>query len=127
MEQHLASRGLTYALDESRRTVLRVLFARYAGQLSNSIRLGQRAGHSCLEYDWRDQNGDESCRPRWTSRRPRLGQHRPQQPGGIGESPNQIDPDYHANVDNEFVVGLDRELAPNVALSVATPGARRPT
>ena len=40
-------------------------------------------------------------------------------PGGIGESPNQIDPDYHANVDNEFVVGLDRELAPNVALSVA--------
>ena len=40
-------------------------------------------------------------------------------PGGIGESPNQIDPDYHANIDNEVVVGLDRELAPNVALSVA--------
>ena len=40
-------------------------------------------------------------------------------PGGIGESPNQIDPDYHANIDNEVVVGLDRELAPNLALSVA--------
>ena len=40
----------------------------------------------------------------------------PNNPGGIGESPNQIDPDYHANEDNEIVVGLDRELAPNLAL-----------
>ena len=34
-------------------------------------------------------------------------------------SSNTIDPDYHANHDNEFIVGLDRELAPNLAVSAA--------
>jgi hypothetical protein len=114
--------GMTYALDESRRTVARVSFARYSGQLSNVDPTWNNAlATSFLEYDWRDGNGDEIVQL------PEVDFSVVQQrsnvdlnnPGAIGESPNQIDPDYHANIDNEIVVGLDRELAPNVALSVA--------
>jgi hypothetical protein len=34
-------------------------------------------------------------------------------------SPNTIDPNYHANRDNEFILGLDHELRPNFAVGAA--------
>jgi hypothetical protein len=114
--------GLTYALDESRRTVARASFARYAGQLSNGDPTWNNAlATSLLEYDWRDTNGDEMVQvPEVDFSRVRGSSNVDlNNPGAIGESPNQIDPDYHANIDNEAVVGIDRELAPSLALSVA--------
>jgi hypothetical protein len=114
--------GVTYALDESRKTVLRASYARYSGQLSNSDPSWNNAlATSLLEYDWRDLNNDEIVQTNEVdfSRVRASSNIDLNNPGGIGESPNQIDPDYHANIDNEVVVGLDRELAPNVALSVA--------
>jgi hypothetical protein len=114
--------GLTFALDQSRRTVARASFARYAGQLANGDATWNNAlATSFLEYDWRDANGDQTVQlPEVDFSRIRNSSNIDlNNPGGIGESPNQIDPDYRANIDNEVVVGLDRELAPNLALSVA--------
>ena len=34
-------------------------------------------------------------------------------------SPNTIDPNYHSNRDNEFIVGVDHELMPNFAIGAA--------
>jgi hypothetical protein len=114
--------GFTYALDDARKTVLRGSFARYAGQLPVGDAAWDNAlGVSFLEYDWADRNGDEIVQlPEVDFSRVRNSSNIDlTNPGGIGESPNQIASDYHANIDNEAVLGLDRELAPNLALSVA--------
>src|SRR4030095_5232004 len=104
------------------KTVLRANFARYAGQLSNIDSTWNNAlATSLLEYDWRDAHGDEIVQlPEVAFSRIRGSANVDlNNPGGIGESPNQVDPDYQANVDNEVVVGLDREPAPNGALPAA--------
>ena len=113
--------GLTYALDDARKTILRASFARYAGQLSNvDSGWDNPLGLSFLEYDWRD-NGDGVLQMNevdFSTIRLSAGVD-PDDPGGIGESPNRIDAGYHSNKDNEIVVGLERELAPNLAVSAA--------
>ena len=43
----------------------------------------------------------------------------PNNPGAIGETPNKIDPDYTADVNYEFVVGLDREVMQDLGVGVA--------
>lgn len=114
--------GFTYALDAARKTVLRGSFARYAGQLPvGDAGWDNSLAASFLEYDWRDLNGDQTVQlPEVDFSRVRNSTNIDlTNPAGIGESPNRIDPDYHANIDNEAVIGLDRELAPNLALSVA--------
>jgi hypothetical protein len=113
--------GLTYALDESRHTVLRGSFARYAGQLSaadagwrNPLTL------SYLEYDWNDANRDglfQAGEANLNVLRGFAGVD-PNNPSAA-ESPNAIDPDYHANKDTELVAGLERQLAPSLAVSAA--------
>jgi hypothetical protein len=114
--------GLTYALDQSRKTVLRGSFARYAGQISsadanwrNPLRV------SFLEYDWNDANRDGQVQAGEVD----LAHLRtfsnldPNDPGGVSDSVNVIDPSFHSNRDKEAVVGLERELAPNLAVSAA--------
>jgi carboxypeptidase family protein/TonB-dependent receptor-like protein len=114
--------GLTYALDDARRTVLRASFARYAGQISapdagwtNPVAL------SYLEYDWNDANHDSQVQMGEVDLNHVRGVSNvdPNNPGGVSASPNQIDPDYHANHDNEVVAGIERQLAPNLAVSAA--------
>lgn len=113
--------GFTYALDEARKTVVRASFARYAGQLSNGdAGWDNPLGLSLLEYDWRD-NGDGALQldeVDFNNLRLSAGVD-PDDPGGVAASPFRIDPDYHSNKDNEVVVGLERELAPNLAVSAA--------
>ncbi|PYP98987.1 MAG: hypothetical protein DMF82_26050, partial [Acidobacteria bacterium] len=89
--------GLTYAFDDQRKTVLRASFARYAGQLS-LVDAGwdNPLGTTFLEYQWNDANHD--------------GQFQMSERGARN---------YHSNKDNEIVVGLERELAPNLAVSAA--------
>jgi hypothetical protein len=113
--------GVTYALDDARKTVLRASFARYAGQLANvDSGWDNPLGLSFLEYDWAD-NGDGVLQMNevdFSVVRQSAGVD-PENPGGFGESVNRIDPDYHSNKDNEIVVGLERELVPNLAVSAA--------
>jgi hypothetical protein len=113
--------GLTYALDESRHTIVRGSFARYAGQIS-SADSGWRnpLALSYLEYDWNDLNRDGL----FQSGEANLGVLRgfagvdPNNPSRA-ESPNAIAADYHANKDTEAVLGLEREILPSLAVSAA--------
>lgn len=113
--------GLTLALDESRQTVARASFALYRGQMPNTeAGWNNPLGNAYVEYDWSDANGDDTVQPGEidTSRlRGFLGID-PGDPDAL-ESSYTFDPDYHANKDYEVVAGLDRELAPNLAASVA--------
>jgi len=115
--------AVTYALDEARKTVVRASYARYAGQLNSFEATSNNAAgvyYPYLAYNWVDLNGDHLA-----SRDEVLVGEGIQYSNGVdpgnpgGDSPNRIDPDYRANKDNEVIVGIERELAPNFAVGAA--------
>jgi hypothetical protein len=114
--------GFTYALDEGRKTVLRGSYAWYAGQLQSTAASNiNPVAASYLEYDWVDLNGDEIVQNSEVdfSRLRTFSNVDPENPGAIGETPNRIDPDLKANRTHEAIIGIDRELIPNLAASIA--------
>lgn len=113
--------GFTYGLDDGKKTVVRGSFARYAGQLANSAaNWNNPVALSFLEYDWVDRNGDEIVQlPEVNLSVLRASSNiDPSNPGAL-RSPRVIDPDFKSNKDTEIVVGLDREIAPSLAASLA--------
>ena len=115
--------GLTLALDESKKTVARASYARYAAQLPSgqaSFLAPAQSPGAYFAYLWDDNNGDGVAQPNEV--RTDLGVQyfnyvNPNDPNGA--SPNRLAPDYKAQHDNEFLVGLERELVKNLAVSVA--------
>ena len=114
--------GLSYALDESRKTVLRASFARYASQLSyGNVTRENPSALSWLEYQWTDKNGDRFPQPGEVN----LGQFvassnvDPKNPAAVGTTVGKVDRDLKAKHDNEFVIGIDRELGANFAVGAA--------
>ena len=115
--------ALTYALDEEYKTVLRASFSAYHGQLyvgaaGNDNPLGGRA---YLQYPWVDANGDRKIQLNEVdfSQLNTFGGVDPNDPGRIGESVDKIDPDYSADKDYEFVLGMDREIVQDLGVGVA--------
>jgi hypothetical protein len=113
--------GLSYALSESRRTVMRASYAYYAVQLPFSV---VRATNPVLwggvAYGWTDLNGDKFVQPDeidfgdfWYSYN--IDPANPTQ----AVSPNRIDPDWTPQRDHEVVVGIDHELVPGFAVGAA--------
>jgi hypothetical protein len=114
--------GITYALDDARKTVVRASYGRYAAQLlAGQGNYDNPVRSSYLAYDWHDLNNDGFVQRNEVD----LGAFRyairvdPANPAAVGKTVNQIDPNLTAQHDTEFIVGLDRELAPNFALSTA--------
>lgn len=115
--------GATWALDESRRTLLRANFSRYAGQLDASTvgfsNLSSNAGY--VDYPWEDLNGDLFVQPEEV----RLDLGFIQPGGGFNPadptsvvSADTIDPNLEAPVTTGVVIGFERELMPNLAMTV---------
>lgn len=117
--------GMSYALDESRKTVMRASFARYAGQLSYGNVAGSTGQNpvavSYLSYGWNDLNGDRFVQSNEVLFGNFIGAGNvdPNNPGAVGATPNQIDKDLKSKKDNEFVLGVDRELARDLAVGGA--------
>jgi len=116
--------AVTYALDESRKTVLRASYARYAGQLGpidSQFNSPITYNYNYLAYGWNDLNGDG-----FAQRNEVLTDQGVLYASGIdpanptaASSINRIDPDYHANHDTEMILGIEREIAPNFSLGAA--------
>ncbi len=115
--------GLTYALDESRRTVARVSYSRFAAQLSPTtigfMNPASTAGFAT--YRWTDANQDhfaqnEEVRLDLPALAPGGG-FNPNNPTAV-TSANQIDPNLKAPRTSTVVAGFDRELRANLALQV---------
>jgi hypothetical protein len=117
--------GITYALDEDRKTILRASFSRNAGQLTSvGVYIGYANPSSAagwVEYPWVDANGDHLAQTN------EIRTDLPLLSSGAGfntanptsvSSPNLIDPDFKAPVNTGFIVGFDRELIPNLAMQV---------
>jgi hypothetical protein len=115
--------GITFALDEGRKTVLRASYARYAAQLPSaqaSFFSPFTSPGSYFAYQWDDNNGNGL--PEVDEVRSDLGPLYfnyvdPNDPNG--PSKNKLDANYKAQHDQEIIVGIDRELFPNFAVSAA--------
>jgi hypothetical protein len=116
--------GLTYALDEGRKSIVRASFSRNAGQLTS---VGTYIGYAnpsssagWVEYPWTDLNGDHLAQTN------EVLVNLPLLASGNGfntanptsvASANQIDPDFKAPSSMGFIIGYDRELRPDLAVS----------
>jgi hypothetical protein len=116
--------SLTLALDDARKTVARLSYARYAGQLGpldTQFNSPITYNYQYLAYRWADNNGDGFAQRDEIL----VGEGvlyavgiDPDNPTAVS-SVNVIDPDYHANHDQEIIVGLERELLPNFSIGAA--------
>ena len=114
--------GMSYALDASRRTVLRASYAYYADQLSfGNVADENPSSFGYLAYGWNDLNGDRFVQPGEVD----LGNFQyavninPNNPGAAEDPPNKVDRDLKPKHDHEVVVGIDRELGANFAVGMA--------
>jgi Carboxypeptidase regulatory-like domain len=115
--------GLSYALDESRRTIVRASYARYYQQLAfGNVSVENPTNAGYIAYGWNDANGDRFVQPgeidfssvRYSSAVNLA------DPGSVSpDTVNKIDRDRKPRSDNEFIVGLDRELGASFAAGVA--------
>ena len=114
--------GLTYALNDSRTTVLRANFAQYANNLNlGAVTYDNPLGPAFQAYIWNDANGDlilTQDEVDYASGLQYFSGHDPSDPANI-TSVNQIDPDYKAPKETEITIGLDHELMPDLAVSLA--------
>jgi hypothetical protein len=115
--------GITFALDESRHTIARAAYSRYAGQLSpttvGGINPASVAGSAT--YRWVDTNGDHLAQANEVLIGQRLtqgGGFNPANPTAV-RSANQLDPNLGAPITQSFVAGVDRELMPNLAVEMS--------
>jgi hypothetical protein len=110
--------GITYALDEARHTLLRGSFAIFTNQLAmpDVTAVNPVGGVGRLTYPWNDANRDRVVQREEVN----INGSQLLPPVNVELSTvNQIDPDYKAPRDTEAIVGIDRELAANLAVSLA--------
>ena len=112
--------GITYAVDEARKTQLRGSYSMFSSQLANGASgvLGV-IQYRYISFDGRDLNGDKIAQPNeitsglnsWTG-------FNINNPGDVSKSVNQVG-DYHVPKTHEFIVGIDHELFKNFGLSAS--------
>jgi hypothetical protein len=115
--------GLSYALDESRRTIVRASYARYYSQLAfGNVSVENPTNAGYIAYGWNDTNGDRYVQPgevdfsavRYSS------SVNLADPGSVSpDTVNKIDRDRKPRADDEFILGLDRELGASFAAGLA--------
>ena len=116
--------SLSLALDQSRKTVARVSYSRYAGALfPNDVTVISPVGgyYTYLAYKWVDRNNDHFATRDEILLSDGIQYYNnvdPSKPTAL-VSTNKIASDYHSSKDNEVVLGLDRELGGNMSMGVA--------
>jgi carboxypeptidase family protein len=116
--------GMSYALDASRKTVLRASYANYAEQLAFGNVAGTTGENPVasgyLAYEWIDRNSDRFVQPSEVNLGNFLYSHNidPANPASLG-GVNKIDRNLKPKRDNEAIIGIDRELAANFAAGLA--------
>jgi hypothetical protein len=114
--------GLSYALDESRKTVLRASYANYAEQLSfGNVTDENPVAAGYLAYEWVDSNGDRFVQPNEVNlnnfqyNSPTMN---PDNPASLS-AVSVVDRNLKPKRDGEVIVGIDREIAGNWAVGLA--------
>lgn len=120
--------GLTYALGDARRTLVRASYARYANQLGAypGSSLSAIPGVAYAYYPWTDGSGcagsannrADACEINTSGKPIRTFGFDPANPSSP-VSVNAIDPRLTSQKTNEYVAGVDHELLPNFAVGAA--------
>ena len=106
--------GLTYALDETHKTVARASYSRFAGQLDSASvgYMNPSSSAGVAVYRWLDLNSDHLAQ----ADEVQLNQFvaaangfNPANPTAV-TSANRIDPNLKAPVTQSFVAGVEREI-----------------
>ena len=115
--------GLTYALDESRKTVARASYSHFSGQLDSASvgYMNPSSSAGVAVYRWLDNNSDHFAQADEVQLHQFLGAangFNPANPTAV-TSANRINPDLTAPVTQSFVAGVDREIKSNFAVGVS--------
>lgn len=112
--------GLTYALDNTRKTLVRASYAMFASALPGSqANFVSPIQYSYAYYNAIDRNGDNIAQLSEILFNEGLQSYSgfdPANPTSL-VSVNRIDPNVKAPISHEVLFGLDRELMPNVAFT----------
>jgi hypothetical protein len=114
--------GITYAIDDARKSIVRASFARYAGQLETGT-VGVTNPSTTIgsaTYRWVDLNGDHLAQANEVLLNQFItsaGGFNPANPTAV-TSANVLDPNLKAPKTTSIVTGFDRELRPNLAAQV---------
>jgi len=115
--------GLSYRIDEAGKTIARVSYSRFSAQLSpNTIgtinpTAGSTPGNAT--YRWADLNGDGYAQAEEVDTTNRIASSNIDlaNPTAL-TSPNKLDPNLKPPVTQSFVLGFEREMARDLAVTV---------
>jgi hypothetical protein len=111
--------GLSYALDENARTLLRASYGLFGSQLgTGTVQSFSAASQAVLIYSATDRNGNNVADPSELETLLTYAGVDPAHPAS-GVNFNRVSPDVTAPKTHEFVVGIDRELAPQFGVSAS--------
>jgi hypothetical protein len=113
--------GLTFALDAANKSILRASFSRFAGQIQTGfVGWANPSGNTgWVEYPWMDVNGDHFVQAGEVNTAVISafgGGFNPAAPTAV-TSANRFDENFEAPVTTNLVIGVDREIMPNLAIS----------
>ena len=116
--------GLSYALDEQGRTILRASYGMFGSQLgTGTVQAFSAASQALLVYAATDRNGNNVADANELDSLITYAGVDPAHPGS-GVNFNVVSPDLTAPKTHEFVIGLDREVMPNVGISASVTWRR---
>jgi hypothetical protein len=108
----------TYAIGQSKATLLRATYARYVDQLGYlTAFVNGTPGQNGYRYGWSDLNGDHLVERGEVDWDVYLGFLNFLDPASLPGSPNQVAPDLETPATDEVTLGVDRELGENLAVS----------
>lgn len=113
--------GMSYALDASRKTILRASYALYGNLLAfGDVATINPVSYGAIAYGWNDFNADRFVQPGEVDFAGGIlysyGVNL-DNPGTASPS-NRIDTNYKSPKLNEFAAGIDREITPGLAVGV---------
>jgi hypothetical protein len=112
--------GITYALGpDTSKTLIRASYGRFVDNLgAAAISFNSNTQYGYLRYRWTDQNGDN------VAQRNEVNFNSLQVPYNINPNcvtcpnPNRVDPDLKSPTTDEFVLGVEKEAIPGIAVSL---------
>jgi hypothetical protein len=111
--------GVTYALDDANRTLLRANYGLFGSQLgSGTVQSFSAASQALLVYSATDRNGNNIADPNELETLQTFAGVDPANPGA-GVNFNRVSPDLASPKTHEFVVGVDREVMPQLGISAS--------
>jgi hypothetical protein len=116
--------GLSYALDEQGRTIMRASYGMFGSQLgTTTVQSFSAASQALLVYTATDRNGNNVADPNELEELVNFAGVDPANPGS-GVNFNSVNADLKAPKTHELVFGIDREVMPNLGVTASVSWRR---